>query len=58
MLLYYQNNIIIFYDDFLKWCLYNNNLIFKFDKTEQNFTNLYKFIESKYNKKSTYDINK
>jgi len=43
--------LLFFYDDFLKWCLYNNNLIFKFDKTEQNFTNLYKFIESKYNKK-------
>lgn len=44
--------LLFFNDDFLKWCLYNNSLIIKFDKTQQNFTNLYKFIENKYNKRT------
>lgn len=44
--------MLFFNDDFLKWCLYNNSLIIKFDKTQQNFTNLYKFIEDRYNKRT------
>tara|TARA_B100000900_G_scaffold126708_2_gene107026 strand:- start:13120 stop:14388 length:1269 start_codon:yes stop_codon:yes gene_type:complete len=44
--------MLFFNDDFLKWCLHNNSLVIKFDKTQQNFTNLYKFIEDKYNKRT------
>ena len=41
--------LLFFNDDFLKWCLYNNGTIIKFDKTQQNFNNFYKFIKEKYN---------
>ena len=41
--------LLFFNDDFLKWCLYNNGTIIKFDKTRQNFDNFYKFIKEKYN---------
>ena len=50
---YVLKTILLFFnDDFLKWCLHNNSLVIKFDKTQQNFTNLYKFIEDKYNKRT------
>ena len=49
---YVLKTILLFFnDDFLKWCLYNNGTIIKFDKTQQNFFNFYKFIKEKYNNK-------
>ena len=46
---YVIKTILLFYnDDFLKWCLINNNNIIKFDKNQQNLTNFFKFIKDKY----------
>jgi len=46
---YVIKTILLFYnDDFLKWCLINNNNIIKFDKNKQNLTNFFKFIKDKY----------
>ena len=51
MLCYYViKTLLLFYkDDFLKWCMMNNNNIIRFDKNEQNLDNFYKFIKQKYN---------
>ena len=53
VLAYYIIKTIMLFnsDDFLKWCLLNNATILKFDKTEQNFNKLYKFLKDNYNKK-------
>lgn len=39
-------------DEFLVWCKKNNSNMFAFDETKQNFTKLYDFINSNYNKKT------
>ena len=41
--------LLFFNDDFLKWCLINNNNILKFDKMPQNLNKFYDFIKEKYN---------
>lgn len=47
---YVIKTLLLFYnDDFLKWCMMNNNNIIRFDKNEQNLDNFYKFIREKYN---------
>ena len=47
---YVIKTLLLFYnDDFLKWCTMNNNNIIRFDKTDQNLDNLYKFIQQKHN---------
>lgn len=47
---YVIKTLLLFYkDDFLKWCMMNNNNIIRFDKNEQNLDNFYKFIKQKYN---------
>ena len=47
---YVIKTLLLFYnDDFLKWCMMNNNNIIRFDKTDQNLDNLYKFIQQKHN---------
>jgi len=46
---------LFFNDDFLVLCLRNNSTIIKFDKTQQNFSDLYNFIEKKYKKKTFLD---
>ena len=47
---YVIKTLLLFYnDDFLKWCMMNNNNIIRFDKSEQNLYKFYKFIQEKYN---------
>jgi len=47
---YIIKTILLFYnDDFLKWCLINNNNILKFDKMPQNLNKFYDFIRENYN---------
>ena len=47
---YIIKTILLFYnDDFLKWCLINNNNILKFDKIPQNQNKFYDFIKDNYN---------
>lgn len=47
---YVIKTILLFYnEDFLRWCMLNNNNIVKFDKNQQNFDKLYEFIKDKYN---------
>jgi hypothetical protein len=47
---YVIKTLLLFYnDDFLKWCMMNNNNIIRFDKSEQNLDKFYKFIQEKYN---------
>lgn len=49
---YVLKTILLFFnDEFLKWCLYNNSTIIKFDKNLQNFNNFNEFIEKHYNKR-------
>ena len=53
---YVIKTLLLFYnDDFLKWCLINNNNIIKFDKNQQNLTNFFKFIKDKYDSKLFID---
>jgi hypothetical protein len=48
---YIIKTILLFYnDDFMRWCMINNNNIIKFNKNEQNFNKLYDFIKDRYNK--------
>ena len=50
---YVIKTLLLFYnDDFLKWCMMNNNNIIRFDKSEQNLDKFYKFIQEKYNTES------
>tara|TARA_B100000902_G_scaffold178778_1_gene172017 strand:+ start:188 stop:1450 length:1263 start_codon:yes stop_codon:yes gene_type:complete len=47
---YIIKTILLFYhDDFLKWCLINNNNILKFDKIPQNLNKFYEFVKDNYN---------
>jgi len=47
---YVIKTILLFYnDEFLKWCLINNNKILKFDKMPQNLNNFYNFVKEHYN---------
>ena len=42
-------------DEFLRWCMINNNNILKFDKMDHNFKELYVFIKDNYNGKFFLD---
>ena len=42
-------------DEFLRWCMINNNNILKFDKMDHNFKELYVFIKDNYNDKFFLD---
>jgi len=43
--------LLFFNDEFLEWCMLHNNNILKFNKTEHNLNQFYKFIKDKYNNK-------
>ena len=40
--------LLVYYDDFLKWCNLNNTNILKFEKRGANLLRFYNFIKSKY----------
>jgi hypothetical protein len=41
--------IMFYYNDFIEWCIHNNNSSIQFTKTQENIDRLFEFIKSKYN---------
>jgi len=41
--------IMFHYNDFIEWCIRNNNSSIQFTKTQENIHRLFEFVKSKYN---------
>jgi hypothetical protein len=41
--------IMFHYNDFIEWCIINNNSSIQFTKTQENIHRLFEFVKSKYN---------
>jgi hypothetical protein len=37
------------YNDFIEWCIKNNNNSIQFTKTQENINRLFEFVKEKYN---------